>query len=134
MASYIPFILTIEAILRLHYFRIKMATLFVNKNNREIWNEKNLWSAIKVIINSFLDLYFKTLQYKNKSIWSIMYEDGIVHDILCDKLSGRHYHLELHCVPCNMKVLYNDINFSFYIRIIVVKNPILIICFWISHH
>ena len=55
-----------------------------------------------------------------------MYEDGIVHDILCDKLSGRHYHLELHCVPCNMKVLYNDINFSFYIRIIVVKNPILI--------
>ena len=33
-----------------------------------------------------------------------MYEDGIVHDILCDNLSGRHYHLELHCVPCNIKV------------------------------
>ena len=44
-----------------------------------------------------------------------MYEDGIVHDILCDKLSGRHYHLELHCVPCNIKVISNIINSLLYI-------------------
>ena len=55
-----------------------------------------------------------------------MYEDGIVHDILCDKLSGRHYHLELHCVPCNIKVVTNIMNFSLYIRIIFVTNPILV--------
>ena len=51
-----------------------------------------------------------------------MYEDGIVHDILCDKLSGRHYHLELHCVPCNIKVLSNSINSSLYIRIVSVSK------------
>jgi len=55
-----------------------------------------------------------------------MYEDGIVHDILCDKLSGRHYHIELHCVPCNIKVLSHIINSLLYIRIVVVTNPILV--------
>ena len=55
-----------------------------------------------------------------------MYEDGIVHDILCDKLSGHHYHLELHCVPCNIKVLSNAINFLLCIRIVAVTSPILV--------
>ena len=55
-----------------------------------------------------------------------MYEDGIVHDILCDKLSGRHYHIELHCVPCNIQVLSHIINSLLYIRIVVVTNPILV--------
>jgi len=32
-----------------------------------------------------------------------MYGDGIVHDIIWDKFSGHHFHLELHCVPCNVR-------------------------------
>lgn len=32
-----------------------------------------------------------------------MYRNGIVHEIVWDDTLGKAYHLELHCVPCNVE-------------------------------